>query len=194
MTETLPETSKTKKEFTEEETKVIRFIGGYTAAWIVFLILFAIVTRMSLHTLDNLTKLIIYVSCSGGLGSLTLSMYSYSDHLGKGDFDLSFFWWYILRPFIGIIYGCFVFFFVVGGLMTLSGVSPETIIENLFNAKTIMFYCALGFLAGYAEHAFSVQLKELAEAIFKVPPKNGNGSSGTSVVTPTDNQDPTKPT
>lgn len=36
MIETLPETSKTKKEFTEEETKVIRFIGVYTAAWIIF--------------------------------------------------------------------------------------------------------------------------------------------------------------
>jgi hypothetical protein len=30
-----------------------------------------------------------------------------------------------------------------------------------------MFYCALSFLAGYAEHSFSLQLKELAEALFK---------------------------
>jgi hypothetical protein len=56
-----------------------------------------------------------------------------------------------------------------GGLMTLSGVTVDA---NLFTTKTVMFYCALSFLAGYAEHAFSLQLKELAEAIFKKEDSN----------------------
>ncbi|MFA5237028.1 MAG: PEGA domain-containing protein [Methanoregula sp.] len=147
----------------EEQGRVFR-IAAYTGGFVVVLTALAIFDRLYLGSLDNLTRLIIYIACSGGLGSLAYSIFGYIDHNGKNDFDLNYFWWYILRPFIGIIYGTFAFLFVAGGLMTLSGVTADT---TLFTTKTAMFYCALAFLAGYAEHAFSLQLKELAEALFK---------------------------
>ena len=159
------------KLFTLEERGRIRFIGYYTAVWIIGLIVFAVVTRRYQTMLDNLTTVIIYVACSGGLGSLAFSIFGYTDHLGKDDFDLNFSWWYFLRPMIGIIYGTFAFFFVAGGLMALSGTSAP-VSESLFTTKSVMFYCALAVLAGYAERSFSLQLKELSEAVFKKKDNN----------------------
>ncbi len=148
----------------EEEITSIRRIGYYTVLCAVILIVFAVFNRLYLTTVDDLTRVLIYIGCSGGLGCLAFSMFGYIEHLSKDDFDPNFTWWYVMRPFIGIIYGIFAFLFVAGGLMTLSGVSTDA---NLFLTKTVMFYCALAFLAGYAEHSFSLQLKELAEALFK---------------------------
>lgn len=152
------------KKWSKEEIDSIRIIGAYTISCVILLVALAVINRLYLDPIDDLTQIMIYIACSGGLGSLAFSIFGYIDHLGKNDFDLSFFGWYILRPLIGIIYGTFAFLFVAGGLMTLSGVSVG---ENLFTMKTVMFYCALAFLSGYAEHSFSIQLKELAEALFK---------------------------
>jgi hypothetical protein len=152
------------RKYTEEELASIRRIGYYTIFCVVLLIALAVFNRLYLGPYDDLTQLIIYIACSGGLGSLAYSLFGYIGHLGKGDFNLDFLSWYYVRPLIGVIYGTFAFLFVAGGLMTLSGVSTDA---SLYMTKTVMFYCALAFLAGYAEHQFSLQLKELAEAVFK---------------------------
>jgi len=157
------------KQLNDEERGQAMVIALYTVGFMVVLVALAFIDRLYLGSFDDLTRLIIYIACSGGIGSLAHSIFGYIEHQSKNDFDLSYFWWYILRPFIGIIYGTFAFLFVAGGLMTLSGVSVDT---NLFTTKTVMFYCALSFLAGYAEHAFSLQLKELAEAVFKKEDSN----------------------
>ena len=154
------------RDYTDAEKGIIRNIGIYIIA--VFILLSAIVAfnRLEWFTSDDLNIILIYIACSGGMGALAYSLFGYVDHLcRKNDFDVRYKWWFILRPVIGIIYGTFAFLFVAGGLMTLSGVDPGT--ANLYAAKTVMFYCALAFLSGYAEHSFSIQLKELAEAIFK---------------------------
>jgi len=157
------------KKLNDDERTQVHFICVYTILCVILLVTLAFIDRLYLGSLDDLTRLIIYIACSGGLGSLAHSIFGYIEHQSKNDFDLNYFSWYILRPFIGIIYGTFAFLFVAGGLMTLSGVSVDT---NLFTTKTVMFYCALSFLAGYAEHAFSLQLKELAEAVFKKEDSN----------------------
>jgi len=152
------------RKYSAEEMKRIHFIGYYTVGCVIVLIAFAFINRQYFSAVDDLTQLFIYVACAGGLGSLAFSIFGYINHLGKDDFDLNFTAWYILRPFIGIIYGTFAFLFIAGGLMTLSGVDSPS---SLFTTKTVMFYCALAFLSGYAEYSFSLQLKELAEALFK---------------------------
>lgn len=134
------------------------------------LVLLAITTRLYL-TVDNLTKLIIYIVCSGGLGGLAFGAYSYSKHFAIGDFDLKWFWWYIFKPGIGVIYGLFLFFLIAGGLMTLAGIDVTQISASLYTTKAFMFYCALAFLVGYAQEPFTKQLNALAEAIFKELPK-----------------------
>jgi membrane protease YdiL (CAAX protease family) len=150
----------------------IRIIGFYTIVFIVVLVALVVGTYFYLTGLPNFIKLAIYVACSGGLGGLAFSIYGFTKHLSDGSFKPDFVWWYILRPFIGILYGSFSFLLVAGGLMTLSGVSTEQISLSLYNTKTEMFYCALAFLAGFAERSFSLQLNELAEGIFKKFEKN----------------------
>jgi hypothetical protein len=154
----------------------IRIIGIYTILFAVFLVAVGILTYFSGY--PNLFKLVIYVTCSGGLGGLAFSIYGFTNHLGDNTFKLNYTWWYILRPFIGILYGTFSFFFLAGGLMTLSGISSQEVSTSLYNIKTEMFYCGVSFIAGFAERAFSRQLNELADAIFeKAPPATPPGGT-----------------
>ncbi len=151
------------KKYTEEEVNKIRNIGIYIA--LIPIILIAIILYLIYGSFDDLAQIIPYIACSGGLGACAYSIFGYTYHLGKDDFDLNFCCWFMLRPILGIIFGIFSFLFVAGGLMTLSGVPAST--ELFTPPQTVMFYCALAFLAGYSEHSFSAQLKELGEALFK---------------------------
>jgi hypothetical protein len=155
----------------------IKIIVTWTFAIFVLAVVIAILNRFALLPVtDNLTKLIIYCACAGAIGGTTFSIYEVVSHLGIGDFDVAYFWWYIARPFIGLVYGTMILLFVAGGLMTLSGVSAP-LSPGLFDQKSVMFYIALSFLAGYAEEPVSLELKDLAEAIFKKPdrPDSQNG-------------------
>lgn len=153
------------KRYTEEEERSIRKVGLYTAGFIIVLSTIAIINRLFLSPLiDDLTQIMIYIACSGGFGALAYSLYGFIKHLEKNNFSVNFARSYYYRPFLGIVFGSFAFLFVAGGLMTLSNVQPDS---NLFTTKNVMFYCALAFLAGFAEKAFSVQLKEISEAVFK---------------------------
>ena len=150
---------------TAEDKKKIRYIGYWTFSLLVILAAIAILTRLNvIGWNDNLTRTVVYCACAGGVGGIAFSIYAYVDHLGKGDFDTDFFQWFIWRPFTGIIYGTMVFFLLAGGLMTLSGAPQD--LETL-TTKTVMFYLAVSFLAGYAEEAVSLQIKDIAQALFK---------------------------
>ena len=154
---------------TRDNKKYVWYIVSWTFLLFVVAAGIAILNRADLLGVsDNLTRLIIYCACAGVLGGTTFSIYEVVNHLGVGDFNLDYFWWYIARPFIGMVYGTMILLFVAGGLMTLSGTSPP-MSDGLFTTKTVMFYIALAFLAGYAEEPVSLELKDLAEAIFKKP-------------------------
>lgn len=191
--ETSAVTDKTR-EYSDEARSRIRQIGVYTVAFVIVLVVLAIATRLYLTRFDSLTKMVIYIACSGGLGGLSYSIYGYTRHLLANDFDPNAFWWYILRPFIGILYGSFAFFFVAGGLMTLSGTGQPTS-DGFFTTKSVMFYCAIAFLTGYSESSFTAQLKELAEAVFKRAEPTGTKPPGglNKTQTPDPDTDPNKP-
>lgn len=161
---------------TDENKNWIRVIAAWTSVILVSLVLLPVLVRLGLFKPDDLTRTIVYCACAGGIGGITFSVYALVRHLGIGDFDMAYFWWYMFRPFIGIIYGTMVFFLVAGGLMTLSGTSQD-VSSSLFTTKTVMFYLALSFVAGYAENSVSLQLKALAEALFKKP--SSDDKSGT---------------
>jgi hypothetical protein len=156
---------------TPEIKRRILSLGFYTSLYSLALIAIAITMRVGIIVPpDKFTLLLIYIACAGGLGGLAFNMYVLVNHVGREqDFRMEYTSSYILRPFIGILYGTFVFFFVAGGLMSLSNTSPP-LQEGLFTAKAMMFYMALAFLAGFSEEPFSLKLKELAEAMFQKPP------------------------
>jgi len=160
---------------TPENKSKAKLIAYYTFFFMVILVGIALVNRAGrLPIPDSLTQNILYFALAGGLGSLVFNMYEYFYHVSVGDFNIDFFAWYMFRPFVGILYGTFIFFLVAGGLMTLSGVNAPSF-ADLLTQKTVMFYLALSFLAGYAEEPVSLQLKALAEAIFKKPGQEGQG-------------------
>jgi hypothetical protein len=148
------------------------WIARYTIAFIVVLAGIAILTHFNyIIPSDTLFRQLTFVACAGGLGGLAFNMYVYVHHIAReNDFRLEYEQSYYLRPFIGILYGVFIFFLVAGGLMVLSGgiTAPSSI--GTGDIKSIMFFIALSFIAGYAEEPFSIQLKALAEALFKDPP------------------------
>lgn len=158
---------------TPEVKETIRNIGYYTVGFIIILAAVAMATYFNFFIPpDNLFKELIFVACSGGLGALAFNMYVYVHHIGReDDFKLEYKYSYYLRPLLGILYGTFVFFFVAGGLMVISGTTTPT---GLYDVKSVMFYIALSFIAGYAEEPFSLQLKLLAEALFKEPSDANN--------------------
>jgi len=168
---------------TEENQKHIRNIVIWTIAFLAVSIGIAFLNRIDLFgnlfgVSDSLTKLIIYCACAGALGGATFSVYEIVCHLGVGDFDMDYDWWYILRPFIGLVYGTMILLLVAGGLMTLS-TTQAPLSDNLFTQNTMMFYIALAFLAGYAEEPVSLQLKSIAEAVFKEPPRTDSQNEKT---------------
>lgn len=162
--------------FTPKIQASIDGIEWFSSGFTILLVFIAILTRLNYIIIppDNLTRLIIYVACAGGLGGLAFSMYVLVYHVGRQeDYKPEYANSYYLRPFLGALYGIFVFFLIAGGLMALSGTSTP-LSENLYSTKSFMFYIALAFLAGYAEEPFSIQLKDLAEALFKEPPADKN--------------------
>jgi hypothetical protein len=151
--------------------KSINDVAHYTEGLAIIFILITLAGRIDLVALDNLTRLIIFISCSGALGGLAFNMYVLTYHVGRDeDYKPVYESSYYLRPFIGILYGVFSFFFVVGGLMTLS--TNAALPQNLYTTNAFMFYIALAFLVGFAEEPFSIQLKALAEALLKEPPSD----------------------
>jgi hypothetical protein len=52
---------------------------------------------------------------------------------------------------------------VAGGVLVLAGGEPAT--KDTINS-TILFYCGLAFLAGFATEQFIAKLKELADVVF----------------------------
>jgi|WetSurMetagenome_2_1015567.scaffolds.fasta_scaffold180005_2 hypothetical protein len=150
----------------------INSVCFYSVFMTAIFVAIAIGTRLNIIIIppEDLTRLIIYLSCSGALGALAFSLYVLVWHVGNlEDYKPIYSKSYYLRPFIGILYGLFVVFFVLGGLMTMSGVNTP---QNLYTTNAFMFYLGLAFLVGYAEEPFSIQLKDLAEALFKEPPSS----------------------
>lgn len=174
--------------FTKEIKKEIHHICVYTIIFSFILAAIAVLTELvvlrtfsTIPSLDPLFKELIFIGCAGGLGGLAYNMYVYTDHIGREeDFRVEFASSYYLRPFIGILYGVFVFFLVAGGLMTLSSGGSATT-NGLYTQQSVMFYVALSFLAGYGEEPVSINLKALAEAMFKEPPAD---DKSTTTITP----------
>lgn len=109
---------------------------------------------------DALIKTVFYVGASGGIGGVIYSIRGFYQNIGAASFKPSWAWWYIFRPVISVVAGVFVYFLIVGGLMSISN-SPD-----VTYSKGVMFYCALAFLAGYSFTRFMEKVESISENIF----------------------------
>lgn len=107
------------------------------------------------------------ISLSGGIGGTIYTIRGFYQNLGKGIFDLRWTWWYIYRPIVSLVIGVFVYFLIVGGLLSIGGVSEVNY------SKGLMFYAAIAFLAGFSFTQFTNKLEELTSTIF-----SGKGDKG----------------
>lgn len=104
---------------------------------------------------------LIIIACSGGIGGTLYSIRGFYQNIGEGNFNFnSWVWWYIFRPIMSAVIGVFVYFLIVGGLLSVGNVS------EINYSKGLMFYSAVAFLAGFSFTQFANKLEELASTIF----------------------------
>jgi len=93
----------------------IHLIGIYILLAGVVLGLGIVFTYTRIVLTDPLLKDLIYIGFSGGIGgvvSCARAFYRYNG-ISKREFDLSWSWWYIMRPFIGMRWGSWLFFYLL---------------------------------------------------------------------------------
>lgn len=149
---------------------------------IVFAIILAaisiIVYYQTVPFFPPMIKMLIWVTCSGGIGGFIYNAMAFSKYSRKGEnTDQAFksdqyFSEYILRPITAAFLGLFVFFLVAGGLMSLGTSVTVQDISGDMSVKTILFYCALSFLAGWANNKVIRKMDDITTAIFAKDPSS----------------------
>jgi len=137
----------------------INLIGLYLIFFLLVLIIMPLITYFS-NFEDSLIKSLIYIGSSGGIGGTIYCIRGFYQNLGENNFKFNWTWWYIFRPLISVVIGVFVYFLLLGGLLSLGSVSEVNY------SKNVMFYCALSFLAGFSFTQFADKLEELSSTLF----------------------------
>jgi len=137
----------------------INLIGIYLLSFLFVLIAITIIVYFS-RIESVLIKSLIYIGSSGGIGGIIYCIRGFYQSVASKQFDFSWTWWYIFRPFISIVIGIFVYFFIVGGLLSLGSITAVDY------SRSVMFYCAISFLAGFSFTQFADKLEELASTTF----------------------------
>jgi hypothetical protein len=161
----------------------INLIGVYLLIFLLCLIVIPIQVFRSL-TFDSVLRSLIYIGSAGGLGGTIYCIRSYYKTLIGKPFDLNYGWWYIYRPFVSIVVGVFVYFLIVGGLLTLT--VGEVSQADL--TKGIPFYCAVAFLGGFSFTQFADKITELAETIFATTEKTKEAGGASNSTLPDHSQ------
>ena len=114
---------------------------------------------------QKLLKVLVYIACSGGIGGTVYCIRGFYQNLGGSSFSGNWTWWYIFRPVMSAVIGVFLYFMIIGGLMSISN-SPE-----VNYGKSVMFYCAVSFLAGFSFTRFADKIEGLSNTMFGSKPK-----------------------
>jgi len=145
----------------------INLIGIYLLSFLFVLIAITVITYFSGSIESVLIKSLVYIGSSGGIGGTIYCIRGFYKSVTYKQFDFRLTWWYIFRPFISIVMGIFAYFFIVGGLLSLGSIS---VVDY---SRSVMFYCAISFLAGFSFTQFADKLEELASTMFAKKKKRG---------------------
>lgn len=108
--------------------------------------------------------LLLLVIIAGALGSYIHAATSFVTYVGNKRLVMSWAWWYILRPFIGMALAL-VFYFVIRGGLLSTGSSAESI--------SVFGIAAVAGLVGMFSKEATDKLGELFKSLFKT--KEGEG-------------------
>ncbi len=111
-------------------------------------------------TVTGETRLLLLVILSGGLGSFVHAATSYVSYVGNRSMRSSWYWWYYMRPFIGIALALMVYFAFRGGLMmSIAGDENPSLDPYAVAAMT--------GLAGMFSKQAADKLREVFDSLFK---------------------------
>lgn len=116
---------------------------------------------------------LIILGFSGGLGAVVYCLRSFYKHIGDGDFSIRWTWWYIIRPFLGVVMGVFLYFFISGGVLIVSNNYSS------LDGKALMFFSSLAFVAGITFTRFLEKIYSIGAAMFEAKTPLENGTSET---------------
>jgi hypothetical protein len=121
------------------------------------------------------TRLLLLVLLVGAIGSYVHSTSSIVDYLGNRTFISSWVWWYLLRPFIGMMLALIFYFVFRGGFIT-SGVNPSG--EEAARFINPFGIAALAGLVGMFSKVASDKLNEVFTTLFRPAPGQGDAKRG----------------
>jgi hypothetical protein len=144
----------------KKESFKINLLGIYLFLTLLTFILIATISYFYVSSNKLIFSLII-IACSGGIGGTIYSIRGFYQNLGEGSFNFNnWVWWYIFRPVMSSVIGIFVYFLIIGGLLSIGDISEANY------SRGLMFYSAIAFLAGFSFTQFANKLDEIASTIF----------------------------
>lgn len=112
-------------------------------------------------------RLLLLVICAGALGSYVHTASSYTTYVGNRKFIASWTWWYLLRPFVGVVLALVVYFAIRGGFLLLVRVDKASDINPYGVA-------AIAGLVGLFSKQASDKLNEVFSTLFRPAPGEGD--------------------
>jgi hypothetical protein len=104
------------------------------------------------------TQLILLVMIAGAMGSFVHIATSFSDYVGNDRLSLSWLWWYLLRPFIGMTLAAIFYVAIRGGFLGTGDQSGDI---NPYGVA------ALAGLVGMFSKQATDKLNEVFDTLFK---------------------------
>lgn len=114
------------------------------------------------------TKIILLVLLTGALGSYIHAATSFVTYVGNRTMVTSWLWWYILRPFIGMILALIFYFVIRGGILTMDSSDSSVKSLNLFGIV------AISGLVGMFSKQATDKLREIFDNFFKTEKGKGD--------------------
>lgn len=110
-------------------------------------------------------RLILIVMVTGALGSHVHAATSFATYVGNRRIRLSWAWWYVLRPFIGMAMALIFYFVVRGGLLSTGAVANDISVFGL---------AATAGLVGMFSKQAADKLRELFDTLFRTQQGEGD--------------------
>lgn len=124
-------------------------------------------------------RLLLLVMLVGAIGSYVHATSSFVDYLGNRTLISSWVWWYLLRPFIGMMLAL-VFYFVFRGGFVTAGVGGPSDDATRDPARFINPFgiAAMAALVGMFSKVASDKLNEVFTTLFRPAPGQGDAKRG----------------
>ncbi|WP_205896491.1 hypothetical protein [Pseudomonas nitroreducens] len=109
-------------------------------------------------------RLLVMVMVAGGLGSFVHIAKSFGDFVGNDRFMASWIWWYILKPFIGMILALMLYLVIRGGFLTVGTTAAAD--DGVVNVN-LYGLVGMACLAGMFAKQATDKLGELFDTLFR---------------------------